>query len=358
MKFEGATKLAVLFAAGCAATSGASAEPARTETCRKGEDIRTIEILVPGVVGAACDVRSIRDGGAQVTTPYNANSDQNFCRARAAELAAALIADGYQCSTAPSETIEAALAGGSAPLAAADQPLDAQLRARQGAGNEQPERLDQPSAVAATATSAPKAAGAETVIAEPVHLAAGARPIEFQAPPPQASKGPGRLVGAQPSIEDIIDIATSAPSTVKAEATTPTAASGVLPARTPEEIIRGVLAAGAAAWNEGDLDAFMGAYAEAGDVTLTDNAEIVKGRAQIRRRFREHIEMAGEMGRLSYGPFKVTLTAADAASVAGPFSIARADADVGGVVSLVMKEIDGRWRIVEETRTAEAAPTE
>jgi len=147
-------------ATGSLAADSAAAEVARTEICRKGEDSRVIEILAPGTVGAACDVRYVRDGGAKVTTPYNANSDRNFCRARAAELVATLIAEGFECSTPALDAIEAALAGGAPKTPEASlETLDAQLAAMEnrGAGEAAPalEKLDQPPMPDAAASGAP-----------------------------------------------------------------------------------------------------------------------------------------------------------------------------------------------------------
>ena len=84
---EGAVRIICLLAAGAFAAQPASAESLRAETCRKADDIRTIDVISPGTVGLACDVVYSRDGGANVAVPYNANVDKDFCRARAAELA-------------------------------------------------------------------------------------------------------------------------------------------------------------------------------------------------------------------------------------------------------------------------------
>jgi uncharacterized protein (TIGR02246 family) len=368
-RMEGAMGFKVLLGAGALATGGlainsAAAEVARSETCRKGDDNRVIEVLAPGTVGAACDVRYVRDGGANVTTPYNANSDRNFCRARAAELVATLIAEGFECSTPASDAVEASLAGGEPRTAdASSDTLDAQLAAmenREAAGTL--EKLEQPPMRDVAAAAAPLSTpGVEFALAEsePVQLAGDVRPSTYRAPRPPRSTGPGRLVGAQPSIDDIIDVSANAPAPIATEPQKAAAvtAAGVAP-RAPEDIIRSVLAANVASWNEGNLAAFLGGYSESGEVTLTRGAVVVKGWGEVRRLYGEEIASASEMGRLTYDAVKVELATADTATVTGRYRVERSGGASKGAMSLVMKQIEGRWRIIDDARVAEAAPKE
>ncbi|MEK7264750.1 MAG: nuclear transport factor 2 family protein [Pseudomonadota bacterium] len=385
-----------LLAASVFVTQAASAESLRAETCRKDADVRTIEVISPGTVGLACDVVYARDGGANVAVPYNANVDKDFCRARAAELAASLAADGFDCSTSASQSVEASLAGGApgadtvadagadAAVVPADAPLDAQLKQLEIADAATPiepladtelaplenepeavatrepeEALEQPQAIITAEVAAPETAAEPAAPAferpapaEPVQLAADARISEYRAPKPPKAKGPGRLVGAQPSIEDIIDASTAPNASPK-----PAQASGEIaqPGRAASEIIRGVLAANAAAWNEGNLEAFMGGYQTGADVLLVKNTLVTTGWRDIRKSYEQDIAAHGGMGRLTFTDIDVTLTSPEVATVIGRYALARGGADATGVLTLVMKQIDGRWRIVQDTRVADAA---
>ncbi len=365
---EGAMRIICLLGAGVLATQGASAESLRAETCRKGPDVRVIEVISPGSVGLACDVVYSRDGGSDVAVPYNANVDKDFCRARAAELAANLIAEGFDCSTEASQSIEAALAGGEPLAAAADAPLDVQLKQLEiandqptddasngpGAPLEQPQMIAAAEPSAAAPVTAPAAQDVqEPAPAEPIQLAADARPSEFRAPRPSKATGPGRLVGAQPSIEDIIDVATAPKGDAGAAAM---ASESGAPSRTADEIIRGVLSANAAAWNEGNLEAFMGGYANSADLMMVKNAVVTTGWRDVRKAYEREIAASAGMGRLSFENIEVSLTSADVATVIGRYSLAQSDSNSTGGMTLVMKQIDGRWRIVQDTRVASAAP--
>lgn len=354
-------KFLVLLSAGVFASMGAAAETPRAETCRKGDDVRRIEVVAPGNVGLACDVVYSRDGGLNVAVPYNANVDRDFCRARAAELAANLMSEGFSCQTEASDAIEAALAGGPQTLAANDSPpLDVQLqRLEQATAPLAPDDASSPPAAAAVepqpasmiesppARRDPRPAGE---VDAPVQLASNPKASEFKAPRPPRAKGPGRLVGAQPSIEDIVDVATAPAATL--------ASDGAVSMRSSEDIIRGLLAANAAAWNEGSLDAFLGGYANTPDLTVLRGAAVTTGWKDVRKAFEEQIATDGGMGRLSFSALEVRMTSDDVASVVGRYALSGTKAASAGVTTLVMKRIDGRWRIVQDTRIVDVPSKE
>jgi ketosteroid isomerase-like protein len=356
-------RIICLLGAGALVSQTAAAESIRAETCSKGADVRVIEVVSPGTVGVACDVVYSRDGGANVAVPYNANVDKDFCRARAAELAANLIADGFDCSTAASQSLEASLAGGSAAPVAEDAPLDVQLQ--QIANAEAPpapaDTLEQPQTIETADTSAQPIATEEAAKiaaphapADPIQLAADARTSEFRAPRPPKSTGPGRIVGAQPSIDDIIDV-----STAPKAGSTPSAPTGggAIPARASDDIIRGVLSANAAAWNEGNLEAFMGGYADSDELTLIKDAAVTTGRRDVRKAFEQEIAANEGMGRLAFDDVEVSMTSPEIATVVGRYTLAHGVTISTGVMTLVMKQIDGRWRIMQDTRISGASPT-
>jgi len=355
-------KFLVLLSAGMFASAGAVAETPRAEACRKGEDVRRIEVVSPGRVGLACDVVYSRDGGLNVAVPYNANVDSDFCRARAAELAANLMAEGFFCESEAPDAIETALAGGPDTLAANDSPpLDVQLERLEQttAPPEKSEPAAPPPAAAVPVEpelatmngTAPVKPDARPVgeAAAPVRLAPNPKASEFKAPRPPRAKGPGRLVGAQPSIEDIIDVATAPAATV---------ADGAVARLASEDIIRGVLAANAAAWNEGSLDAFLSGYANTPDLLVLRGAAVTTGWKEARKALEEQIAASGGMGRLSFKSLDVRMTSGDVATVVGRYALTGTKAASAGVTTLVMKQIDGRWRIVQDTRIVEIPPKE
>ena len=375
-------RIAVLLAAASIAATDVAAEIERAEVCSKESDQRTIEVVTPGTVGTACDVVYTRAGGADASVPYYANMDKDYCRARAAELAATLASQGFNCAASDSAAIEAALEGGSAVAANAAPPaevvpesetLGAQLarldQQEVGAAAEPPpettpdvpvepvapeiaERLVQPeskpiSPVAETQTPTPS---------EPVQLARDVRTSEYRAPKPPKSTGAGRIVGAQPSIEDIIDVSTAPTATASGADASAASGEGV-PARPLEDMIKNLLAANAAAWNEGNLDAFMNGYVNTADLMLIDDAIVTAGWSHVRKTFEKDVAASGEMGRLAFSKLDVRMTSDDVASIVGRYSLARTTGTKSGVVTIVMKQTGGQWRIAQETRIADAQST-
>lgn len=349
---------------------------AQAESCRRGDDVRVIEVLSPGVVGKACDVRVTR-GGAQVNTPYHANVDRNFCRAMAAELASQLTFDGFECSTALSGAVEAALAGGDSPPApaanegrltelsldqqadqlglsdapapAAAEPAPAPLAMAPIADAPQRTPAPEPAPVAEPALSLEGIVAPEEPATTPVVLTEGAYPSSQRAPRPNKN-GAGRLVGAQPSLEDIVDV-----SVVANGAAAPVPASaGAIASRTSEDIVRGVLLANAAAWNEGNLAAFLDGYDQGAAVRLVNGADAVTGISGVRKHYQAIVQGAGAMGRLSFSDLDVTLTAPEVATVNGRYAHESGLARTTGALTMVMKQVEGRWRIVQDTRVRDA----
>ncbi len=369
------------FAALALAGAAYAEESGRGEMCRRGDEVRLIEVLTPGEVGQACDVRVTRDGGSKVNTPYHANADRNFCRAMAAELASELTVEGFDCSASPSSgSVEAALAGGAAaePPRIVEAPLPPESALAEVSLDQQAERLglvEAPrvtdetapgekspapvvtpqSEVSAEATTSPGGiVEPEDATGGPVDLTAGAQPALTRAPRPVKS-GAGRLVGAQPSIEDIIDVAVGA----ETEAAIATLAStAAIPQRSTEEIVKGVIAANAAAWNEGNLAAFLGGYEQSGDVRLVSGPDVVMGINSVRRHYEAVAAEAGDMGRLSFSDLDVTMTSAEVATVVGRYALEIGPSKSAGAMTVVMKQAEGRWRIVQDTRLRdEAVPT-
>jgi len=388
-------RIAFVLAVAAIAATPVAAEAARAEICVKGDDRRVIEISTPGNVGAACDVVYRRSASAEASVPYFANADANYCITKAAELAGNLAEQGYSCTREDLTSVEAALDGAAEapPAVRDDESLDAQLagilseQSAQSAdsANEAPlvasapeyaepqavQPEPQPAATIATTQTlsqpapqeAPQIATVvEPVPAEPVQLASDVKPSEFRAPEPPKSSGPGRLVGAQPSLDDIDDIIDeSAKPIVTADAAIETAAAANekgVPARSTEDLIRNIFAANAAAWNEGNLDAYMRGYVNSAGVVYIEDAIVTAGWGPLRKSFEKEISSAGEMGRLTFADLNVRMTTDNVATVVGKYSLARSQSSESGVVSIVMNQVEGRWRISQETRIPSARATD
>jgi|GEM_PF-1409424 len=425
-------------AAAGAALMGAASAQSFNYSCVKGADERTIEIVSPGEVGAACDVQYMQAGVTR--TPYHANNTASFCQEKATDIVAGLIADGYACGQV----------GG--PLTAEARPSPQPERLAEPAPEPEPAPAVQPNEiaadvetpaapvveeeVAAVEPSVPAAAVAEAaalvaetapptpaveepapVIAETADLV-GAAPIEepfasepapqgFEAAPLEpiavdetaqaetvqsadetallnepeafATRGPatlagadledlpratgpvraGRLVGAAPDLPppahsqqslagDPAPATTPTPAAVTAAAPAQPAPTRSSPLRDPEEIIVATLRAQAAAWNEGNLQAFMDTYWRDDDLKFVSGTAITKGWSPTMKRFRERYADESGLGQLSLERTDVEMVTDDVAIVTGRFNLVKNTEASSGVFTMVMKRIGGVWRIVHD----------
>ncbi|MEM8936146.1 MAG: DUF4440 domain-containing protein [Pseudomonadota bacterium] len=337
---------ALLTITAAALSVGVSAAQANDILCQKGADKRTIAVKSPGDIGQACDVRYTR--GGTVTVPYHANNAQGFCAEKVLEIQSNLLDAGYSCSSG-GQPITAAAPVRQAPptqvasperieaieepadeLAALNAPADAYeesdyvVEAQRGDASEPPQ--------ATTPTPASVAPRPEDVLAEPERLVAAApQPVEPSAASPRDEYA--RIVGA----------------------TAPVNASLTDVSRSSEQVIRTTLQAQAAAWNEGDLEGFMDAYWKSDDLKYLSDGNVVRGWPALMNRYRSVYGRGDSLGRLGFDRMDVDMITDEVAVVVGRYNHFRDGQVSTGIYSLVMKQIDGAWRIVHD-HTASDAP--
>ncbi len=377
------------FAIGASLCALAATPALADETCARGEDVRVIEVLTPGDVGAACDLRYTRDGGSNVSVPYHADNAADFCSERARALVASLVDAGFVCTqkaAAPALRevqerefdIEDILADAQTDpqpdepqtrLAVAAPPGMAQESAPVEASA--PPVLEQPAVTQAEPEPAAPDVFAQrgpTALA-PAHVsAAGAAELNRQALPV------GRIVGASPDapllsggaalqqepVSTNIEPAQAAAAQPAQENAAPKPAAGEIQASTPmktrpaPDLIRAVLAAQAAAWNDGDLDDFMAGYWKSPNLRFVSGASVTKGWEPTLKRYRELYGTGAALGRLGFENIEVQMLNTDVAVVVGRYNLVRADARDSGAFTLVMQRFDGLWRIVHDHSVGDA----
>lgn len=478
--------LALTSAALMNGASTAALAASDAQTCSRGGESRTIEVVAPGKVGKACDLNVIRDNGQWRSTPYHADNSDAFCATRAADIVAGLKREGFSCGPVaqveeaapepiaaaepPAETAPVApepVASADAP-ASTDTPMEALIARSTAEPAAAPQAAEAPVAnapasetvaastiaapvqqpaaapvVAATPAAPPSSSLAATssvtapppdastrtiasssTLAAPPAIAAPAaqvgsihaQPLEQPplapaapeaaeaAPQKFASTGPvalsptnasalkgvraprpaaGRFVGAaadakpldaalepdldpeaaeerlaQPSVAPVAPTAPAAKATVASAPTAPVKAAAPAPkARAAEDIIKSVLAAQTAAWNEGDLDAFMNVYWKDPELKFVSGSTVFRGWKETQKRYRDRYGAAGQMGRLTLDGLDVDLVSDDVATVVGRYRVDAAGAADVGLFTLVMKRFDGLWRIVHDHSTSETPNT-
>lgn len=119
-----------------------------------------------------------------------------------------------------------------------------------------------------------------------------------------------------------------------------------------------VLHAQQAAWNAGDVEAFVRAgYWRSSELTFFSGGDVTHGYDETLARFtRRYATGDAEMGRLAFDDLETVWQNADAAVVRGTWHLdfERRD-DVGGLFTLFLRRLDDGWRIVHD-HTSVATP--
>jgi uncharacterized protein (TIGR02246 family) len=117
--------------------------------------------------------------------------------------------------------------------------------------------------------------------------------------------------------------------------------------------LQAMLERAAVNWNRGDLDAFMGDYLPSDSTTYIGGRGLVRGPAAIRNSYARLF--TGELVRdsLSFRILDVDPVAPDAANLIAQYILSRRvggrdSVTASGPTSLVVRRVDGRWRIVHD----------
>jgi uncharacterized protein (TIGR02246 family) len=119
-------------------------------------------------------------------------------------------------------------------------------------------------------------------------------------------------------------------------------------AASPEQAVRQVLSDQVAAWNRGDIPAFMTGYENSADTTFIGKA-VTKGYDSVLQRYLDTYGTSEKMGRLQFTGLEVRMLGADHAVVIGRFQLERSAAGGGpasGIFSLVFRRTASGWKII------------
>jgi ketosteroid isomerase-like protein len=116
--------------------------------------------------------------------------------------------------------------------------------------------------------------------------------------------------------------------------------------------ITAVLDAQQAAWNRGDVDAFMQGYWNSLDLSFSGTSGITKGWGAVLAHYKEKYADRAAMGQLDFSGLEFQFLGPDAALVLGHWHLKRDKGDVGGVFSLVWQRFPEGWRIIHDHTSA------
>jgi len=116
--------------------------------------------------------------------------------------------------------------------------------------------------------------------------------------------------------------------------------------------ITAVLSAQQAAWNRGDVDAFLVGYWHSPDLTFSGSSGVSRGWDGVMARYKKNYPDRAAMGHLDFSELELRFLGRDAALVLGHWHLKRDKGDIGGVFSLVWQRFPEGWKIVHDHTSA------
>jgi uncharacterized protein (TIGR02246 family) len=125
----------------------------------------------------------------------------------------------------------------------------------------------------------------------------------------------------------------------------------------PAAAITVLLEQQAAAWNRGDIDGFMSAYAKTDDLRFASGGKVTYGWQATRDGYKKRYPDKAAMGTLTFSDLTITALAPDAALAFGRWKLTleNQSATPNGLFTLTLKKTAEGWRIIQD-HTSSAAP--
>jgi len=117
---------------------------------------------------------------------------------------------------------------------------------------------------------------------------------------------------------------------------------------TDEKEVRKVLSTQNAAWNRGDVDAFMVGYWENDSLMFVGSSGITYGYKNTLANYKKRYPDTAAMGKLTFNLLQVKRLSQEYFHVTGKWHLQRSIGDVGGHFTLLFKKINGRWVIISD----------
>jgi beta-aspartyl-peptidase (threonine type) len=116
--------------------------------------------------------------------------------------------------------------------------------------------------------------------------------------------------------------------------------------------ITAVLQAQQAAWNRGDVIAFLEGYWKSPELTFSGSGGVARGFDGVLARYKKNYPDREAMGELQFSGLEFRFLGPDAALVLGKWHLKRATGDIGGVFSLVWQKFPEGWKIIHDHTSA------
>lgn len=115
-----------------------------------------------------------------------------------------------------------------------------------------------------------------------------------------------------------------------------------------ENEVRKVLSTQNAAWNRGDVDAFMVGYWENDSLMFVGSSGITYGYKNTLANYKKRYPDTAAMGKLTFNLIQVKRLSSEYYHVTGKWHLQRSIGDVGGHFTLLFRKLNGRWVIISD----------
>ncbi len=130
----------------------------------------------------------------------------------------------------------------------------------------------------------------------------------------------------------------SAPASPLAAAEEPSAA----------RYITSLLTVQCAAWNRGDIDQFMQAYAQTDTLRFASGGSVTLGWRPTLEGYKQRYPDKATMGTLAFTELEITVLAPDAAIAFGRWTLTRGKDKPTGLFTLTLRKTGTQWRIIQD----------
>jgi uncharacterized protein (TIGR02246 family) len=118
------------------------------------------------------------------------------------------------------------------------------------------------------------------------------------------------------------------------------------------EAITAALNAQQAAWNRGDVDAFLEGYWRSPELTFSGSSGVERGWDGVQARYKKNYPDRVAMGQLDFSELEFRFLGPDAALVLGHWHLKREKDEPGGVFTLVWQRFPEGWKIIHDHTSA------
>jgi uncharacterized protein (TIGR02246 family) len=131
-----------------------------------------------------------------------------------------------------------------------------------------------------------------------------------------------------------------------------TLASGQTKAAKDVKAIQAVLDAQVAAWNRGDIEAFMDGYERSEKTVFIGGDNVTRGWQTVLDRYKRNYDTREKMGTLKFSDLEVVPLGNDSALVLMRWHLQRAKDEPHGRSTLIMRRTKQGWKIIHDHSSA------